>query len=80
MENNKKSSKPVEEERWTIIRYMCTHRPPWWLYWTPALMLSIILVIEAIPAPPSMPTAPKSAPLPPCGCPSGSARTGRICC
>lgn len=48
MENNKKSSKTVEEERWTIIRYMCTHRPPWWLYWTPALMLSIILVIEAI--------------------------------
>ena len=34
MDNNKKPSEPAEEERWGIIHYMRSHRPPWWLYWT----------------------------------------------
>ncbi len=48
MDNTKKPGEPLKPERWAIIRYMRTHRPPWWLYWTPALMSSIILVIETI--------------------------------
>lgn len=48
MKCSRKPSGPQEPEGWAIIRYMRTHRPPWWLYWTPALMSSIILVIEAI--------------------------------
>ena len=48
MNNTKKPGEPLKPERWAIIRYMSTHRPPWWLYWTPALMSSITLVIETI--------------------------------
>jgi hypothetical protein len=48
MKRSKKLGEPLETERWAIIRYMRTHRPPWWLYWTPALMSSITLVIETI--------------------------------
>lgn len=47
MGNNKKPSEPSEAERWHFIKYMYTHRPPWWLYWTPALLWGITIVIVA---------------------------------
>lgn len=48
MNDNKKPSEPLETEGRGFFHYMRTHKPPWWLYWTPALMSSIILVIETI--------------------------------
>ena len=47
MDNHKKPSKPAEEERWGIIHYMRSHRPPWWLYWTPAILWGVTTVIAA---------------------------------
>ena len=47
MNNNKKPSEPAEEERWGIIHYMRSHRPPWWLYWTPAILWGVTTVIAA---------------------------------
>lgn len=29
------------------IRYMRTHRPPWWLYWTPTIMWALTAAIAA---------------------------------
>ena len=47
MDNNKKPSEPVEAERWGFIHYMRRHRPPWWLYWTPAILWGITIAIAA---------------------------------
>lgn len=29
------------------VRYMRTHRPPWWLYWTPTIMWALTAAIAA---------------------------------
>ncbi len=31
-----------------IFHYLDTHRPPWWLYWTPALLWGISAIIASI--------------------------------
>lgn len=47
MSNNKKPGEPVKEARWGIIHYMRSHRPPWWLYWMPAILWGITTAIAA---------------------------------
>lgn len=48
MNNNKKPSEPLEPERWTIFHYMCTHKPPWWLYFVPTIMHGTALIMSVL--------------------------------
>lgn len=47
MENRKTPGGQPKKGRWGIIRYMRTHRPPWWLYWTPTIMWALTAAIAA---------------------------------
>ena len=47
MENRKTPGGQPKKGRRGIIRYMRTHRPPWWLYWTPAIMWVLTAAIAA---------------------------------
>lgn len=47
VENSKTPGGPLETERRGFIHYMRTHRPPWWLYWTPAIMWALTAAIAA---------------------------------
>lgn len=47
MENRKTPGGQLKEGCRGIIRYMRTHRPPWWLYWTPAIMWVLTAAIAA---------------------------------
>ena len=47
MENRKTPGGQLEEGCRRIIRYMRTHRPPWWLYWTPTIMWALTAAIAA---------------------------------
>lgn len=48
MKDNKKPGEPPETEGRGIFHYMRTHKPPWWLYWSPAIIWAITVAIVSI--------------------------------